>query len=569
MVFFNVTIRKHLIAMTTVTVANNATSAKLIDASRDIKLFVSGLLSYEVEGFDQTAKTGWDGRSSLFSFKTSSFPAGFAPIIVKKLSAKGIKVNWVKKPLAKPLGPENPVVDSFPHDPRYQYQSDAVTSLLSQGAMVAQISTGGGKSRVAKLAHKRIGRKTLFITTRSVLMYQMRDTYENDLKEKVGVLGDNEWAPVKGFNVAMIQTLAQRIEPLCESNELERFCNAQDTAEAKKIAVHLKLLDKQKVVGLARSKKLQTFRKSIQDARASDAEIIKKIQDKVSKHNERRLEVIEFLKTIDLVILEEAHESSGNGYYNVCMKCSNATYRLALTGTPFMRPDAEGNMRLMAVAGQVGIKVTEKDLIDKGILATPYFVYADTPMPDKLYKTTPWQRAYKFGITENVHRNKLVELHCLNFKRFDLSVMILVQRKTHGELLKQQLTDVGLTVRYIDGDSDQDSRKLALHELTIGKIDVIIGTTILDVGVDVPSVGAIILAGGGKAEIAHRQRIGRGLRAKRTGLNVCFIVDFVDKWNNTLREHAATRRLIVAKTPGFAENVVASFNLPQLFKRKP
>ena len=43
---------------------------------------------------------------------------------------------------------------------------------------------------------------------------------------------------------------------------------------------------------------------------------------------------------------------------------------------------------------------------------------------------------------------------------------------------------------------------------------------ILDVGVDVPSVGCIILAGGGKAEVANRQRIGRGLRAKKLGPNI-------------------------------------------------
>lgn len=556
--------------MPTVTVANNATSAKLIDAPRELKALVSQWLSYEVEGFAHTKgaqSAGWDGRSSLFSFKTCSFPAGFAPIIVKKLTAKGYKVNWVKKPLATPLGPHRPKVDDYPVDPRYGYQDDTVDRLLIHGAMVAQVATGGGKSRIAKLAHKRIGRKTLFMTTRSVLMYQMRDTYEADLNEKVGVLGDSEWSPVLGFNVAMIQTLSSRIELLTEENELERFCTAQETAEAKKIQGYLKTLDKQKVVGLERGKKLQSFRNKLLKERESDNDTVKRIQSKVATHNDRRLSVLAFLKTIDLIILEEAHESSSNGYYNVCMKCSNATYRLALTGTPFMRPDAEGNMRLMGVSGQVGIKITEKDLIDKGILAKPYFVFANTTAPEKLYKTSPWARAYKFGITENEHRNKLIELHCLNFKRYGLSVMMLVQRKAHGEHLKKRLAEVGIRVSYIDGDSNQDQRKFALMQLANGDIDGVIGTTILDVGVDVPSVGAIILAGGGKAEIAHRQRIGRGLRAKKSGPNVCFVLDFNDEHNNTLKEHALTRRLIVNKTPGFMENVVAQFGLKSFFER--
>lgn len=73
---------------------------------------------------------------------------------------------------------------------------------------------------------------------------------------------------------------------------------------------------------------------------------------------------------------------------------------------------------------------------------------------------------------------------------------------------------------------------------------------------DVPAVGMMILAGGGKAEIAHRQRIGRGLRSKKKGPNVCFVVDFDDAWNKHLLKHATQRREIVAGTPGFAEGVL-------------
>jgi superfamily II DNA or RNA helicase len=75
-----------------------------------------------------------------------------------------------------------------------------------------------------------------------------------------------------------------------------------------------------------------------------------------------------------------------------------------------------------------------------------------------------------------------------------------------------------------------------------GEIDVLIGTTIVDVGVDVPSIGMVILAGGGKAEIQLRQRIGRGLRAKKNGPNVTFIVDFTDDAQLDLRDHARSAR---------------------------
>ncbi len=48
---------------------------------------------------------------------------------------------------------------------------------------------------------------------------------------------------------------------------------------------------------------------------------------------------------------------------------------------------------------------------------------------------------------------------------------------------------------------------------------------------DVPSVGAIILAGVGKAETSLRQRIGIELRRKKSAPNVDSIVDLSDGYN--------------------------------------
>ena len=65
-----------------------------------------------------------------------------------------------------------------------------------------------------------------------------------------------------------------------------------------------------------------------------------------------------------------------------------------------------------------------------------------------------------------------------------------------------------------------------------------------------------MLAGGGKAEVANRQRIGRGLRAKKTGPNICFVLDFMDEHNQHLQEHALQRRAIITGTEGFKENLL-------------
>jgi superfamily II DNA or RNA helicase len=485
-----------------VQIAANAVGAKLINADRQIKLEISELLSFQVDGYEHTqlyATGGWDGRSSLFQMRDGSFPAGFVFIVHKRLRQLGHDVKIVRQKAPPPLGPEFPVVDTFGDDPRYDYQDQTVATLLKYGQMIAQIATGGGKSRIAKKAVARIGRPTLFLTTRQVLMYQMKDQFDA-MGYATGVLGDGEWSPKKQVNVGMVQTLMARLkEPDPTDNRIKRELKAT-----------------------------------------------------------QREKMIKLLGYFEFVILEEAHEVGGDSFYSILKHCRNAHYRLSLTATPFMRADGEANMRLMACSGPIGIKVSEKLLIERGILARPQFKFIAVPKTDKVFRTTGYQRALKYGIVQNEFRNRAICFEAIRGAKLGLTSMILVQRKEHGRILEGMLKAGGLKVKFIFGESDKATRDKALKDLASGKLDVLIGSTILDVGVDVPAVGIIILAGGGKAEVALRQRIGRGLRAKKKGPNVCFVVDFDDAINTHLREHAATRRSIIESTPGFVENILSA-----------
>ena len=149
----------------TVTIARNAVTAKLKDPSREVKLKVQQILSYMVAGAENTPRykaSAWDGRSSFFDFRSCTFPAGFVPLVVAKLQREGHKINLVRKPLPEPLGIAGARVDSYPDDPRYSYQPEIVEKVVKHGAMIAQVATGGGKSRIAKLLYARIRRPTLF-----------------------------------------------------------------------------------------------------------------------------------------------------------------------------------------------------------------------------------------------------------------------------------------------------------------------------------------------------------------------------------------------------------------------
>lgn len=507
-------------------IVSDAINAIVRGADDNVKKLIRDMLSYEVEGASYSSSGSWDGTSTMFDWSTGSFPAGFAKSIVANLNRKGFSCVHIRKEMAKPLGPENPKVNKYPYNPDYAYQDESVERLVKCGGMIAQVATGGGKSNIACKAAARIGRMTLFVTTRSVLMHQMAVNFQKSIDyraengetwlkgQKVGILGSGDFKPSRFINVATIQTLASFLdEPGSKLTPTKR-----------------------------------------------------------SYHLKRRELIKRFLSSVSLLILEEAHESSGNNFYDIARLCSNADYRLALTATPFMKDSTEANMRLMAVSGRIEIKVTEEYLINKGILATPYFLYhkvryepdlerinkeiADKYLNVRVNMSTVYQKAYQLGITYNLGRNRKIVSEALKYKSNGLNCMTLVKHKRHGQILAEMMAEAGLRVDFIYGESSQKVRQSKLTSLSSGKIDVLIGSTILDVGVDVPSVGAVILAGGGKAEVEMRQRVGRGLRAKKNRANVCFITDFIDMSNKYLMSHSYERKNIIETTPGFSKGVL-------------
>lgn len=507
--------------------AANYVIAKIIGASKPTTDAIASFLSYAVEGseFSPMFATGnWDGRSSFYSRRDNTFPAGFIHLVHGELKRLGHKVVINVKATPEPLGPEHPVVDSFPEDPRYDFQMQALRAVESHKRGVIQVATGGGKSKIAKLIAARFRRMTMFLTTRGILMYQMAEGFK-EAGFNAGIIGDSEFRPVKGINCGMVQTFVAKLK-------------APDlTAETMAL--------------IASNAKLAPIERLDDEGIAAEAE------KRFFAKERERARYIKLLEMVEVVIGEEAHEAGGNSYYEILRHCRNAGIRVALTATPFMRSDSEDNMRLMAAFGPILIKVSEKLLIARGILAKPYFKFKTLPRPKGLYRTTPWQRAYKIGYIENEAMHAEIVADARQAANVGLATMTLVQRTGHGKTLEKLMKAAGLRVAFIRGENDQAERKKQLGRLKKGEIDVLIGTTILDVGVDVPAVGFVQLAGGGKAEIALRQRIGRGLRAKKGMANIAFVTDYSVELNSTLMEHTAQRRSIIEATDGFVQGILS------------
>jgi superfamily II DNA or RNA helicase len=76
--------------------------------------------------------------------------------------------------------------------------------------------------------------------------------------------------------------------------------------------------------------------------------------------------------------------------------------------------------------------------------------------------------------------------------------------------------------------------------LKAGDVDVVVSTAILDEGVDVPNINAVVYARGGKSIRKLLQGIGRGLRKKDDGSSLKFY-DFIDNTSGYLLKHSLNR----------------------------
>jgi superfamily II DNA or RNA helicase len=259
--------------------------------------------------------------------------------------------------------------------------------------------------------------------------------------------------------------------------------------------------------------------------------------------------VMGILSRYKLLFIDEAHRSGAKQFYETAAACNNALYRFGLTATPFMKGNAEDDMWLEGTTGKVITKVTNGELIKRGILARPYFKFipVNTRLPRKI---TKWRDVYEHGIIKNVERNIQVVKWTKALAKKGKKPLVIVLEYDHGQILEDTMNSIGMKAQFVDGRTDSAQRTKYLKDLASGRLDAIICTNIFDEGIDVCEIGSIVLAAGTKAAPALFQRTGRAIRAK-DGDNTAIIVDFLDNHHWKLREHSERRYAMVKNEDGF------------------
>jgi superfamily II DNA or RNA helicase len=244
------------------------------------------------------------------------------------------------------------------------------------------------------------------------------------------------------------------------------------------------------------------------------------------------------LEETEILMVDEVHKF-GNGKHRLAAIQSfpNAQYRLGFTATV-----PSEDIPIHSLEGALGsvYKVrTTSDLIDEGHLTKPTIQMLSVKEPDKSYDDYSYRDVYTELIVDNEERNAGIAriVNTIRNSHDKARILILVNRLDHGRNLERLLGD---SCFYLRGDNSIGDRYNTIRSFVSCRGNsILLGTKILETGVDIREITHFINARGLKSPIATIQALGRSLRLHDTKEKV-FIYDFMDR-GKYLNTHARRR----------------------------
>ena len=234
------------------------------------------------------------------------------------------------------------------------------------------------------------------------------------------------------------------------------------------------------------------------------------------------------------IIFDEVHEfSKGKLSTKVVKSFPNAVYRFGMSAT--MPKDKMAKLNLVSYLGQEISEVDVSKLVDSGFLTPPVVQFLDLPeYKDHSLLDKTYMDIYDSHIINYELRNEKIRQICEDVQ--EGKILILVKNLKHLEILRDLIPNA----RTLEGKDDLRTRKKTIESFVNEKVSVLIGTKIMQTGVDIPEITHLINARGMKSEIATLQALGRALRIHESKTKV-YIYDFNDQVPY-LKEHARARK---------------------------
>jgi len=272
----------------------------------------------------------------------------------------------------------------------------------------------------------------------------------------------------------------------------------------------------------------------------------------------------EFFQSRQCLMIDEFHHSSAKSYHEIMKNCDHVFYRFGMTGTFFR--SGEDAMAMHALLANTIYRVTSAQLLNRGYLVPTYAVFLPVDAP-RLYGVSGTYMAGhgKYGIHEHEIRQKMVVDAAKLLWQSGRTVLILVGTKRQGYMLRDMIKDQipistdGARFGVVEFVSTDVQRKIQGEILESfanrEEVKILIGTSLLGEGVDIPTADALVYARGEKAEVSLVQNMYRVCTAQEDKRNAV-VVDFADRHNRKLMRHSEERLRVYHGESTFAVSIL-------------
>jgi superfamily II DNA or RNA helicase len=215
-------------------------------------------------------------------------------------------------------------------------------------------------------------------------------------------------------------------------------------------------------------------------------------------------------------------------------------------------------------------KIESSELLRRGFLVPTRVAFVPIPAKPKLRGVdNNFVTGHgKFGIHEHRIRNELVVEAVRLLYEAGRKVLVLVGTKAQGYAIQKR------ALHFISGNSRAQFKsvefvstdvprpvqnKILDSYLNDQEVKVLVGTSLLGEGVDLPNVDALVYARGEKAEVTLSQSAYRVCTAV-SGKSDAVIVDFADRHHRKLLQHSRERLHTYYHEPTFHVTVLPGAN---------
>jgi len=271
----------------------------------------------------------------------------------------------------------------------------------------------------------------------------------------------------------------------------------------------------------------------------------------------------EFYKTREMIVVDEWHHASAKSYSEIFSKCDHIYYRFGMTGTFFR--SGHDDMAMQALLSESLAKVSSEELVRRGFLVPTHVVFIPVIASKLRGVGDRFNGGFgKAGIHEHEWRNHTVAEVARFLAQSGMRVLILVGTKRQGRLILSKLRPLFTKgshcqfspVEFISTDCERGIQVQILRSFNQGQeVQILIGTTIIGEGVDLPIADALVYARGEKAKVGLIQSSYR-VGTAASGKSQAILVDFADRHHKILLSHSMQRLQVFYDEPTFSVTVL-------------